>query len=129
MAYNIPLRVRNLIRKAGTADPWAIASILGVHIRLVKTPTHINGFWLRILRRKFIFVNQSLEEWQQKAVIGHELGHILLHPHYRYFCEAQRSYYCSRKHENEADAFAVELLKHSDIDPNFTALFLRDGWK
>lgn len=129
MSYNIPLRVRNLIKKAGSSNPWVIASMLDVHIRLVETPTHINGFWLRILRRKFIFVNQSLEEWQQKAVISHELGHILLHPHYHYFCEEQRSYYCSRKHENEADAFAIELLKHSDVDPNFTALFLKDGWK
>lgn len=131
MAYNIPLRIRNLIRRAGTSDPYAIAEYLGIKVKAVDTPTHINGFWKRILRRKFIFVNERLDEWQQKAVIAHEIGHIMLHPKYRYFCLDSRTYYSATRHENEADSFSVELLKAAcpDIESEYVDLFLKEGWK
>lgn len=130
MSCNIPLRVRNIIKKAGSADPYDIADYLGIKIRTVDTPAHVNGFWQQILNYKFIFVNQNLCGWQQKAVIGHELGHIILHPQYRYFCMDRRTYFCSQRHENEADYFSIELCSYSmDIEENFIDLFLKEGWK
>lgn len=33
MAYNIPLRVRNLINKVGSTDPYDIADYLGIKIK------------------------------------------------------------------------------------------------
>lgn len=131
MAYNIPLRVRNLIKRAGSSNPRQIATYLGIKVKFVNTPNHINGFWLRILHRKFIFVNERLDEWQQNAVIAHEIAHIMLHPKYRYFCEDSRSYYCSRRHENEADFFAVNLLSFAspDIESLYVDRFLKEGWK
>lgn len=131
MAYNIPLRVKNLIKKADSPDPRAIAAAMGIRVRLVDMPTHINGCWKRVLRRKFIFVSDRLEEWQQKAVIGHELGHIILHPQYHCFCLDSRTYYCSTKHENEADAFSVALMKEvmPEVDSCFVDVFLKEGWR
>lgn len=129
MAYNYKLRVRNLAAKAGTPYPVAIATMLNIIIKEVVLPPRINGFWKRILRRKVIFVNANLEEWQKQTVISHELGHILLHPHYHHFCVEKRSYYCSARHENEADQFAVEMMSQNDVDQAFSSLFLRDGWK
>jgi Zn-dependent peptidase ImmA (M78 family) len=130
MAYNIPLRVRNLINKVGSTDPYDIADYLGIKIKTVDTPSYVNGFWQQILTHKFIFINQNLCEWQRKAVIGHELGHIILHPEYSYFCMNRRTYYCSQRHENEADYFSIELCSYSmDIEANFIELFLKDGWK
>lgn len=131
MAYNIPLRIKNLVRKYDTADPKQLAKALNINVKLVDTPCHINGFWKRILRRKFIFVSDQLDEWQQQAVIAHELGHIILHPQYRHFCLDSRTYYCTTKHENEADAFSVELMKAAmpDVDSNFVGLFLKEGWR
>lgn len=131
MAYNIPLRVKNLIRRSGSANPVNIAKYLNINLRYVDTPKHINGFWKRILRRKFVFVKEGLEEWQQKAVIGHEIGHILLHPKYRHFCLDSRTYFCSKRHEDEADAFSMELLQHAcpDVEPEYVKKFLKDGWK
>lgn len=70
MAYNIPLRVRNLIKKAGSSDPYDIARFLNIKIKTVNMPEHANGFWRRVLRRKYICVSDRLEEWQRKAVIG-----------------------------------------------------------
>ena len=128
MAFNIPLRIKHLVVRYGTADPLAIAKMYGILVRFASTPQHINGFWLCILRRKFIIVNNSLEHWQKQAVIAHELGHILLHPHYRHYYSGH-SYFASTRHEDEANAFACELLKHLNIDPLFTLAFLENGWK
>ena len=128
MAYNIPLRIKHLVAKCGTADPAAIADAFGILVRFASTPQNINGFWFRVLRRKFIIVNTSLEHWQKQAVIAHELGHILLHPHYRHYYSGQ-SYYASTRHEDEANAFACELLNYLEIDPLFTLAFLENGWK
>ncbi len=130
MAYNIPLRVRNLIKKVGSSDPYEIAQYLNIKIKTVSTPEHTNGFWRRVLRRKYICVSDRLEEWQRKAVIGHELGHIILHPEYSYFCMDRRTYYCSQRHENEADYFSTELCRYcTDSESRFVDLFLKEGWK
>lgn len=131
MAFNIPLRIRNLIRKAGSANPYDIAAYLNITVYPYPLVGHANGFWRRVLRRKYIVVNSNLSEWQQKAVIGHELGHIILHPKYRHFCLDSRTYFCSRRHEDEADAFSLELLKQAcpDVDTGFVNLFLKEGWK
>ncbi len=131
MAYNIPLRIRNLIRRAGSSNPYDIAEFLGIKVKAVDTPTHINGIWKRILRRKFIFVNERLNEWQKKAVVAHEIGHITLHPKYSSFCLDNRTYFSSTRHENEADGFSIELMKYAcpDIDSMFVDKFLKEGWK
>lgn len=128
MAFNIPLRIKHLTAKCGTADPMAIAQMYGILVRFASTPQNINGFWFRILRRKFIICNCSLERWQKQAVIAHELGHIILHPHYRHYYSGH-SYFASTRHEDEANAFACELLKRLEIDPVFTLAFLENGWK
>lgn len=129
MDYNIPLRIKNLVKRTDETVPERIAKALGIHVRYVDTPSHINGFWKTILKQKFIFVNAELEHWQQQAVIAHELGHILLHPKYHHYCLENRSYYRSTRHENEADFFAIKLLEYSDIEPMFVDYFLKNGWE
>lgn len=64
MAYNYKLRVKHLVEKAGSSNPAVIAKMLGINIRYVDTPNNTNGFWKRILRRKFIFVNERIR-WQR----------------------------------------------------------------
>lgn len=91
MAYNYKLRTQNLIKKFDTSNPEQIAKKLNINVRYVDMPNHINGFWKRILRRKFIFVSDRLDEWQKQTVIAHELGHILLHTHYHHFCSEGRA--------------------------------------
>ncbi|WP_418947949.1 ImmA/IrrE family metallo-endopeptidase [Phascolarctobacterium succinatutens] len=129
MAYNYKLRVKHLVEKAGSSNPAIIAEMLSINIRYVDTPNNINGFWKRILRRKFIFVNERLDEWQRMTVISHELGHILLHPHYHHFCSEGRSYFASSRHENEADNFAMCLMDAYGIDPIYSYAFLQNGWR
>ena len=56
MSPNIPLRVRNLVRRYATTDPYRIAKDMRCEVMLAPLPDHINGMWRRILRRKYIFI-------------------------------------------------------------------------
>lgn len=131
--YNIPLRVRNLIKRHDTSDPVSIAASLNIAIIYGNTPNRVNGFWKRILRRKYIGLDHRLsqaEDWQKKAVIAHEIAHILLHPSYKSYCMAGRSVYANSAKEDEADQFAAELLSYScDIDKSYVIDFLQNSWK
>ena len=127
---NIPLRVKNLIKKCDTSDPYRIAKELNIEIVFCDTPEKINGMWRRILRRKYIVISERLTEWQRKAVVGHELAHFRCHPGYKNFCMSGRTFFSCQQKENEANEYAVELLSYScDIDRAYIKDFLENGWK
>lgn len=108
---NIPLRVKNLIARHDTNNPYRIAKELNITVITTDLPERTYGFCRRILRRKYIFVNNDLPSSVQKFVVAHELGHILMHPGYSYFRMENRSYYASKTKEEEADNFALRLLR------------------
>jgi len=127
---NIPLRVRNLAKRLATCNPDEIAKDLKITVIYGETPIGANGFWRRILRRKYICINEKLSGWQRKAVLSHEIAHILLHPHYTSYCMAGRTFFSRTIYEDEADEFAVELLSQSvDVEKEYIFLFLKEGWK
>ena len=129
--YNYRLRAKNLFKKYGTYDPVTIASCLRIKVFPAELPPSVNGMWKRVLRRKYIAYNINIqEEWQIMAVVGHELGHILLHPSYRHFCSEGRTFYASTKREQEADEMAVTLCcQCTDVDEKYIRDFLKNGWK
>jgi Predicted Zn peptidase len=100
---NLKLRVKNLVNKHGTADPFIIASGLGIKTHLAPLPKTVRGFLARVLRRKFIFVNEDLPELSQKIVVCHELGHARLHTGYGYRFHHDTTYYVPSKREREAN--------------------------
>lgn len=127
---DIPLLVADLVRKTGERRAYDIAKSLGIVIRETQTPKHVNGFLAKLLSRKFIVVNCQLEDWQKRAIVAHELGHTVLHPHYRYCCSDERTIYRSARMEREADEFATEMFRQlSTIEPEQIAGFLDCGWK
>lgn len=129
--FNIPLRVRNLVKKHNTADPMRLAKKMNICIMNGQTPNKANGFWRRVLRRKYIGLNEQLEnEWQKQAVVAHEIGHIILHPDYKNYCLAGRSFFANSHKENEADEFAAKLISYySNMDKKYIVDFLKNGWK
>ena len=128
MPLNIPLRVRNLVRRYATTDPYRIAKDMRCEVMLAPLPDHINGMWRRILRRKYIFINDHLEEWQQTAVLCHELGHILMHPGYCAYSLHNISYSRTR-YEDEADDFAARLMAYRyDESEIYVGRFLSESW-
>lgn len=130
MALNIPVRVRHLVERECTSDPARIAKSLKCRVLYCDLPRHVNGMWRRILRRKYIFVNSAItEEWQQKAIIAHELGHIILHPTYRAYSINGISFQSSHR-EDEANEFASLLMNYGyPADEYYTLQFLENGWR
>lgn len=107
---NIRLRVRNLVNKYGTADPFALAEELGVGILYLPLPDQIRGLLVRVLRKKTIIINSRLPYEAQKIVVCHELGHVRMHWHAGYFFQHEGIYYSPSRYECEANEFAIHLL-------------------
>ena len=55
--FNLKLRAKNLVKKYGTSNPYAIAKELKFEVLFCDMPEKVNGMWRRILRRKYIFID------------------------------------------------------------------------
>lgn len=111
--FNIPLRVKNLVRKYDTCNPYHIAEELNIDILELDLPESIRGFFVRPLRRKMIVINANLDEVEKLVVLCHELGHVKLHKGYGMFMKKNLPYYRSTQRECEANEFALHLLSYS----------------
>ena len=124
---NIKLRVANLVAKSGTTNPYHIANDLGIDILPFGLPPSIRGFLVRVLRRKIIMVNDSLDDTAQMVTICHEIGHARLHSGYGYYYHTDGTHYVPSKREREANEFALHLLSYShDFDVDAWASTLSD---
>lgn len=129
MSLNIPLRVKNLVARYDTSNPFRLAKDLNCLVYYVALPPGVNGFWRHVLRKRTIAINEELEEWQQAAVLCHELGHITCHPGYAAFSMRNISFSNTRI-ENEADEFAECLMSYRyDLDEYYVRLFLSQSWR
>ena len=80
-------------------------------------PDDIRGFFVNVLRRKYIVLNDSLCYAAEKVIVCHELGHARLHTGYGYYLHPDRTYYVRSRLEAEANEYAAHLLAYStDID-------------
>lgn len=111
---NIELRVSNLIAKHRTRNPFKLAKALNIEI-IYEDLGEVRGFFKRILRKKYIFINCELSEFDQKLVCAHELGHAILHSssQYQFLIDNTRILRRS-KLEDEANLFASWLLFPDD---------------
>lgn len=115
--FNIPLRVKNLVRKYDTCNPYQLAEDLNIDILELDLPEAIRGFFVRPLRRKMIVINANLDDTEKLVVLCHELGHVRLHKGYGMLMHKNLPYYRSTQREYEANEFALHLLSYShDID-------------
>lgn len=121
---NFNVRVKNLIKKAGTRDLEELADFLNIHIRRIpyKSPK-TKGFFKKMLNNKFIVINSNLDENFQKVVLAHEIGHAVLHASKSDMYWHEYSYCPRGKFEIDANRFAAELL----IDDNDIDSVILDG--
>lgn len=116
MPLNITLRVKNLIKKYGTRDPFKIAKYENINI-LFEPLGNIKGYYRKIFGRKFIVVNSELDEFSQLIIVSHELGHALLHTTKGIkFMREHTLLYNSNLIEQQADKFAAELIIYENMD-------------
>lgn len=113
---NIPLRVKNLVKKYGTSNPYKLCSFLKIKIRYADLGD-AKGVFKIILGNKFILINEKLSEYSQKVVLCHELGHAILHSSkeirlLKDYCLFPKG----AEIEIQANKFAAELLYDDTLD-------------
>ena len=105
---NIKKIVSYYKRKTGTADPFAIADQLGILYQICDL--QFEGCYMFLKNHRYIFINQSLPEHEQRLVMAHELGHALLHRKENCYFIRNQTLLLNSKKEIEANKFAMELL-------------------
>ncbi|MFF2449321.1 ImmA/IrrE family metallo-endopeptidase [Neobacillus sp. NPDC058068] len=102
--------VKQLTGTHKTNDPFAIAELRNIQVILWNLHQEIKGFYKYDKRNKYIFINNNLDEDEQKFVCAHELGHAQLHPRVNTPFLRNNTLLSVDRIEIEANRFAVELL-------------------
>ena len=110
---NMKLRVKNLVEKYNTSNPYVLCEKLNIEIRYFYYED-IKGFFRRILKRKYIVINEKLDEYSQLVVLCHELGHAIYHSSKNKLLMKINFFNYNPELESEANEFAVELMKYQE---------------
>lgn len=101
--------ISKLINTHGTNDPFKIARYLDIEV--IDWPLNeVMGLYSKLIRQKFIFLNEDLALYERKFVCAHELGHALLHPDSNTPKLTRYSFRSELKVEREANYFGTNLL-------------------
>lgn len=106
---NIKEYVSHIAEKHQTIDPFEIARQKNIHV-LFEDLGNTLGFYSTYKRIKFIHINNKINEFTQRFVCAHELGHALLHPKANTPFLRNQTLFSVDRLEIEANTFAVELL-------------------
>lgn len=114
---NIHARVKHLIQKTDTNNPYLIANYLHIKIYYANLDYETKGFYIKLLGNKFIVINSKLDERLKCIVLAHEIGHAVLHSNNSACFIREYTLFPRGIYENEANKFAAELLiEDKDID-------------
>lgn len=114
---NIPVRVKNLVKKWGTRDPFKLCKYLGIYVTFKDLGENTKGCYQKIKGKKTIIINSTLDDFSKKVVCAHELGHGV--------CHSSREVQFSKEYtllpknsifEKQANEFSAELLVDENDD-------------
>lgn len=106
---NIKQKANSLVKRYNSRNPFEI--IKNLNVILVYYPLKdVRGFYQFFQRNNIIYIDENLTESEQIVVCAHELGHMLLHKNSNALFMDTRTHFVTTKYENEANAFAAELL-------------------
>lgn len=104
----------SLVRKYRTRDPFEI--IRGMNAILIFAPlVDTRAFYQYFQRNNIIYIDDSLSRHEQAFECAHEMGHMLMHKKMNTIFMDTRTGFNTDRFENEADAFAVNLLIGDDV--------------
>ena len=101
--------VSNLVKKHGTRNVYELIDILGITIIRKSNSSKKARFYRNIFNDEYIFLKDGLDEFEERFVLAHELGHAILHKDLpcEYFYHLRAN---TQKVEIQANYFATELL-------------------
>ena len=127
-AYWIIEKVKRLVRRCGTCDPFRAAEESGIWLYDLPPTERLLGMYTYRWRHRMIFLKPDMEEALARMVMAHELGHDQLHRHLAGGAALRDLGLFSAEDaanitEYEANAFAAHLL----IDAEEAETLFRDG--
>lgn len=102
-------KINYLLEKYETNEPAELAECMGINI-LYEFLADVQGYYVKSKDYKFIVVNNNLDYYDQRVVIAHELGHVILHPTLNSYFLKSNTYMSTDKYEYQANYFAANLL-------------------
>ena len=103
-----------ICKKYNTRNVYQIVDDAGIIVHHMNLGKNTRGMCYTKRRIKQIFLHDKLEEWEERFVISHELGHLIMHPeHNAPFL--QTTFFSRNRYEIEANKFAVELIIPDDV--------------
>lgn len=105
----IKQRVRELIKRHNTCNPFDLAELCGIQITYAQLQ-EMNGLYMKYRRVGVIIISTEAPEHMLNYICAHELGHALLHDGLNVHCMTSHGYFSAGRYEREADFFAFELL-------------------
>ena len=113
----IILTADNLANKYGTRNPYDLADALDIEIMPRQFASQL-GAYTKILNNRFIFIKDDLDEFIERIVLYHELGHDQLHQSQLGRNGAFREFHLFNvskdRMEYEANVFAAQLSIDDD---------------
>ena len=113
MSGDIKNLVNRYVHKYGTRDPFFLADRLNICVQIGSPGCA--GCYMFLKNHRYIFLDQDLEEWEQKQVMAHELGHAIMHRKLNCYFIRNKTFFSQSKIEKEANLFAAELLIPEDV--------------
>ena len=104
-------KVKKLVKKYGSRDPFELCEALGIKIRYMELKT-LKGFFFYQSRIRTVVLNAELSETVAKILCAHELGHACLHSDMLFNMRtiSDDPFKSKSTAEYEANIFASELL-------------------
>ena len=121
---NVKKAVSRLVKQHETRNPYAIAKFEGYTV-MYKNWSDIKGYYFKALRRRFIVINQNMDELSKRIVCAHELGHGEMHDIARIrFLKERTLFPVHSRAEREANFFAAEMILDDSFELDF---YIDDG--
>lgn len=97
------------VKRFKQRDPYYVAKHKNILVNEADLG-EVYGYYTKIKRTKFIFINNNLNESQKRFTCAHELGHAMLHPDEFTPKLSKITMLSDMKIENEANEFATHFL-------------------
>lgn len=111
--------VEKIKRKYQTNNPYEIAEICGIEVISRKFET-MKGMYSVTEHNPYIFLNDKLDEYMERVVMFHELGHHFMHRYNAVSTFKEHTLYdMSSKMEIEANVFAANfMISDEEVEQN-----------
>ena len=116
-------KATELINDFGTRDPGRLAELMKIPVRTSDSLKSVCGAYVEVLGNRFIVLSSALSSSQEKLILAHELGHLILHRELAKSGLLEFGFFdLQTEAEYEANVFAAHLLIDDELIREFAVV-------